>query len=168
MQQRLEAWKGRCAVCIADAPRSYHIISQCHTAAGQRANQERVAVQRSIRYSTRVICFKCGVPSRICQRWSTDGTVMEPGRDCQFFGVIFGVVFGIKHGYPEIWRRWQQQQAGLGEGVQTGMLVPYLGQGRGLQGLGYSRVMQAFMELTEQVQQEISFRKDRSDSNIIE
>jgi hypothetical protein len=57
-------------------------------------------MQRWIRYAANIVCYKCGVPKVVCQRWSADGRVPAGEHtDCQYFGVLIGVVVGIKHGY---------------------------------------------------------------------
>jgi hypothetical protein len=61
-------------------------------------------MQRWIKYPGNVVCYKCGVPKIICQRWSADGRVPEDGHDdCQDFGILIGVVVGIKHAYGDVW-----------------------------------------------------------------
>ena len=66
-------------------------------------------MQRSIKYAANVVCYKCGVPKVVCQRWSADGRVpAERHADCQYYGVLIGVVIGIKYGYPIAWEEWQR------------------------------------------------------------
>jgi hypothetical protein len=65
-------------VCRWSGRSHHHIISGCPAAIGQQANQERIQAQREIQYPHgKAACFKCGVPTQICERWSADGTVQD-------------------------------------------------------------------------------------------
>ena len=86
-------------------------------------------MQRSIRYAANVVCYKCGVPKVVCQRWSADGRVpAEEHADCQYFGVLIGVVVGVKHGYPTLWEEWQRRMQRRGTDIErAGGIVRVLG-----------------------------------------
>ena len=69
--------------------------------------QERkvVASKRGIVFEYGVVCYRCGVPQEICERWDNYSIQRESGT-CQFYGVLIGVVYGVKHAYPEVWKWW--------------------------------------------------------------
>jgi superfamily II DNA helicase RecQ len=81
--QRLEQWKGICVPCRRYGISSTHSVSRCQQEHSRRAEEERRVVQRSIRYPGNVVCYKCGVPKVICQRWSANRRVPVDGcGDC--------------------------------------------------------------------------------------
>ncbi len=107
MRQRLERWKGKCVVCYHAERECNHIISQCPAADSKAAEQERrvASSKRGIVFEKGVVCYQCGVPRSICERWVSD-SVVASGQSCQFYGVLIGVVYGIKHAYLDVWRGW--------------------------------------------------------------
>ena len=111
MHRRLQRWKNRCVVCHQQGRDSTHPVSRCREELGKKVERERQIVQRSIRYPSGQVCYRCGIPRTICEGWSGDGRVREvreggEQRACQFYGVLIGVVYAAKHGYPEIWQSW--------------------------------------------------------------
>ena len=110
LERRLEEWKGICMMCHSRGRDSMHSISRCGHEESRRADEERGKVQKTIRYPSNVVCYKCGVPRVICRRWSADGRVVADGQqDCQFYGILIGVVYGIKYGYVRIWEEWKER-----------------------------------------------------------
>lgn len=88
-----------------------HPISQCSRAHSQEVNRERGHVQRSIQFPASHVCYRCGVPRIICERWSEDGQARVFGADgkgyeCQFYGIMVAVVYSIKHTHRDVWDRW--------------------------------------------------------------
>ena len=97
-----------------------HSISRCVHEESRAAEEERRKVQKTIRYPSNVVCYKCGVPRAICRRWSADGRVLAEGQqDCQFYGILIGVVYGVKHRYGGIWDRWKERACRRGLTVGT-------------------------------------------------
>ena len=150
--QRLEEWKGRCVVCFRDGKSDRHIVSKCSSTVGRAAEQERrVASSKQGIPFARVVCFRCGMPRTICERW-VDGSFTESGRQCQFYGVLIGVVFGIKHAYPAIWQQWWEKGRWRGVGVESiGQQMQQLGVAAQRQAGGGIWLMHAFWEMTEEV-----------------
>jgi len=103
LERRLEEWEGICVMCHGHGQDSMHRIRRCVHEGSRVAEEERGKVQKTIRYPSNVVCYKCGVPRVICRRWSADGRVLAEGqKDCQFYGILIRVVYGVKHGYSEI------------------------------------------------------------------
>ena len=150
--QRLEQWKGVCVPCRSCGISSTHSISRCEQEHSKRAEEERRAMQRSIRYPGNVVCYKCGVPKVICQRWSADGRVpVDEYKDCQYFGILIGVVIGIKHGYVQAWDEWIRHMAQRGVRMTNaeGMVGAMGNEVEG--GESGTELVQAFIWLTERV-----------------
>ena len=119
LERRLEEWKGICVMCRGRGQDSMHSISRCTHEESRMAEEERRQVQKTIRYPSNVVCYKCGVPRVICRRWSADGQVLAEGQqDCQFYGILIGVVYGVKHGYGEIWKGWKERACRRGLKVE--------------------------------------------------
>ena len=115
LERRLEEWKGVCVMCHGRGQDSMHSISRCVHEGSRVAEEERGKVQKTIRYPSNVVCYKCGVPQVICRRWSADGRVLAEGqKDCQFYGILIGVVYGVKHGYSDIGTNGKKGRAGAG------------------------------------------------------
>lgn len=150
--QRLEQWKGVCVPCRSYGISSTHSISRCEQKHSERAEEERRVMQRSIRYPGNVVCYKCGVPKVICQRWSADGRVpVDEYKDCQYFGILIGVVVGIKHAYVVVWNEWvgRMQRRGI-EMMNTKEIVKVMGS-EGEEETGGTELVRSFMWLTDRI-----------------
>jgi superfamily II DNA helicase RecQ len=152
--QRLERWKGICVMCRSRNQTSTHSISRCRQEHSQQAEEERRRMQRWIRYAANVVCYKCGVPKVVCQRWSADGRVPAGEHtDCQYFGVLIGVVVGIKHGYPGVWEEWQRRMVRRGANIeQVEETIKVLGS-EAVGQEGGSELVHAFIWLTSRVEE---------------
>lgn len=111
MRERLHKWKNVCMLCQSRRWVSMHPISQCQHNHSRAANNERKLVQGSIRFPDSHVCFRCGVPRIICERWSEDGQARAFGPDgkeieCQFFGIMVAIVYSVKHAHRDVWDRW--------------------------------------------------------------
>ena len=62
LERRLEEWKGVCVMCYGRGQDSMHSISRCVHEGSRVAEEERGKVQKTIRYPSNVVCYKCGVP----------------------------------------------------------------------------------------------------------
>ena len=111
-------------------------------------------MQRSIKYAANVVCYKCGVPKVVCQRWSADGRVpAERHADCQYYRVLIGIVIGIKYGYPIAWEEWQWRMQRRGVDIeQAGGTVRVLGS-EAVGEEGGSELVHAFAWLTNRVEE---------------
>jgi hypothetical protein len=111
-----------------------------------------VIVQREIKFPRMHVCFRCGLPRIVCDRWSDDGRARaydEDGKErvCQFYGVLVGVVYGIKHADPEAWDQWFS--AAKKDPGWAGSMVKYLARPM-VEEEGYGcQIGRAFMWLTE-------------------
>jgi len=154
LERRLEEWKGVCVICHSRRQDNMHSISRCVHRESRAAEQERQIVQRTIRYPSNVVCYKCGVPRTICRRWSADGRVLaEGGAECQFFGILIGVVIGIKHGYRAAWEEWRRRAGRRGLGVEEGVsITEALARTGPNEGEG-SELLHAFMWLTDRIEE---------------
>jgi hypothetical protein len=154
LRERLNRWKHVCVMCHSRGKNSAHTINRCPLEDSMKAERERARVQRAIKFPQLQVCFKCGVPRLICERWSSDGRARihdedGKGAECQFYGVLLGVVYGVKHAYPEVWKRWFDIAK---RDVQwKGNMVEFLGTAmEGDEGLG-CQVGRAFMYCTEDI-----------------
>lgn len=154
LARRLERWKGICVMCRSRDQTSTHSISRCGREHSRQAEEERRGMQRSIKYAANVVCYKCGVPKVVCQRWSADGRVpAERHADCQYYGVLIGVVIGIKYGYPIAWEEWQRRMQRRGVDIeQAGGTVRVLGS-EAVGEEGGSELVHAFAWLTNRVEE---------------
>jgi hypothetical protein len=153
VQQRLERWKGWCVVCHSAGRPSYHSISRCSEPSSQPAEAERKRVQRSIKFSPDVGCYKCAVPRVICDGWTADGQSRSGSESCQFFGISIGVVYGVKDGYPGIWGRWVDMIRRRGETVRSEVEIEqFLARAIGKGGSDDSELLQAFMWMTRRME----------------
>ena len=129
-----------------------HTINRCASENSVKAERERKYAQRAVKFPQSQVCFKCGVPRLICDRWSSDGRARvydEEKREveCQYYGVLLGVIYGVKHAYPKIWKRWFE--AAKRDGRWRGNMVEFLGSSlEGDEGLG-CQIGRAFMYCTE-------------------
>lgn len=152
LRERLNRWKNVCMVCHSRGRDSMHTINRCRSEDSVKAERERKHVQRAVKFPQSQVCFKCGVPRLICDRWSSDGRarVYDEERrevECQFYGVLLGVIYGVKHAYPEIWKRWFE--TAKRDGRWRGNMVEFLGSSlEGDEGLG-CQIGRAFMYCTE-------------------
>lgn len=152
LRQRLNRWKNVCVVCHSQGKDSMHTINRCPSEDSVKAERERKHVQRAIRFPQSHVCFKCGMPRLICDRWSSDGRARvydEEKREveCQYYGVLLGVIYGVKHAYPGIWKRWFE--AAKRDGRWRGNMIGFLGSSlEGDEGLG-CQIGRAFMYCTE-------------------
>jgi hypothetical protein len=148
---RLKRWKNGCVVCHSQGKDSMQTINRCPSEDSVKAERERKHVQRAIKSPQSQVCFKCGVPRLICDRWSSDGRARvydEEKREveCQFYGVLSGVICGVKHAYPEIWKRWFE--TAKREERWRGNMVEFLGLSlEGDEGLG-CQIGRAFIYCT--------------------
>ena len=157
LRDRLFQWKNVCVVCYQRGDASGHPISRCQHADGKRAECERKRAHREIRYPDMHVCFRCGVPRVMCDRWSNDGRARAyeangKERVCQFYGVLVGVIYGIKYGYPNVWRKWvkiAEREAGW-----NGSMEGYLGQAIEAEEEYGCQVGRAFVWLTDWVREE--------------
>jgi hypothetical protein len=120
------------------------------------AEEERGKVQKTIRYPSNVVCYKCGVQRVICRRWSADGRVLaEDQKNCQFYGILIGVVYGVKHGYGEIWDRWKERacKRGLAVGKDTDVVEALASET--LNECGGSEMLHAFMWMTDRMKRSV-------------
>jgi superfamily II DNA helicase RecQ len=130
LRQRLNRWKNVCVVCHSQGKDSMHTINRCASEDSVKAERERKYAQRAVKFPQSQVCFKCGVPRLICDRWSSDGRARvydEEGMEveCQFYGLLLGVIYGVKHAYPDIWKRWFE--AAKRDGGWRGDMVEFLG-----------------------------------------
>ena len=141
-------------MCRSRNQTSAHSISRCGQEHSQQAEEERRKMQRWIRYAANVVCYKCGVPKVVCQRWSADGRVPAGEQtDCQYFGVLIGVVVGIKHGYPGLWEEWQRRMVRRGAKIeQVEETMKVLGS-EAVGQEGGSELVHAFIWLTGRVEE---------------
>jgi hypothetical protein len=149
---QLERWKGQCLICTAHDRSAEHIVTKCLSAEGALAG----AVQdymRTVRYPKHVACFRCGIPQRICNRWSPDGRTEVRGGVCQYYGILAGIVYSFPTAYPTIWARW------LGQAYSSGWIAQGTQPDRSFWGSAISdepeagtRLLQAFLWLTEQIE----------------
>ncbi len=134
IERELARWKGVCMVCMAEGRDSKHSVSRCTAGKGKLAESERQVAQGSIRFQDYSGCFKCGVPQDICESFEDNGRGgfrKIPGRECQFYGVIFGILYGIKHGYGAIWNSWMWRMREEGVDINDDRkLFTYLGRRR--------------------------------------
>lgn len=162
LRERLHQWKNVCALCRHHGQDSTHPISRCPHEHGRKAERERVLVQKGIQFPGMHVCYKCGVPRIICDRWSDDGRAREyrPDgfeRECQFFGVLIGVIYGIKFAHREAWDEWFRMAQS--DPKWPGAMVPYLGSAMD-EDEGYGcQVGRAFMWLTDRVQSKVGARQ---------
>jgi hypothetical protein len=68
------------------------------------AEREQAHMQKTIKFPQSHVCFKCGVPHLICERWSSDRRARvhdEDGKgvEYQFYGILLGVTYRVKHAY---------------------------------------------------------------------
>lgn len=152
LRERLNRWKNVCVMCHSRGKNSAHTINRCRLEDSMKAERERAHVQRTIKFPQSHVCFKCGVPRLMCERWSSDGRARVHDEDgkgvgCQFYGVLLGVTYGVKHAYPEVWKRWSDKAKG--DAQWRGNMVEFLGSSmEGDEGLG-CQVGRAFMYCTE-------------------
>lgn len=152
LEKRLEEWKGVCIICHSRQQDNMHSISRCVHHESRAAEQERQMVQKTIRYPSNVVCYRCGVPRTICRRWSANGRVLaEGGAECQFFGILIGVVIGIKHGYRSAWEEWSRRACRRGLGVEDGISITEALARTGSDEGGGSELLHAFMWLTDRI-----------------
>lgn len=152
LERRLEEWKGVCVVCHGGGRDSMHSISRCGHEESRVAEEERRKVQKTIRYPSNVVCYKCGVPRAICRRWSADGRVVVDGQqDCQFYGILIGVVYGMKYGYVQVWEKWKERawRRGLRVGTDRDVVATLASRVPGE--CGGSEMLDAFMWFTDQI-----------------
>jgi superfamily II DNA or RNA helicase len=154
LRERLNRWKNVCVICHSRGKNNAHTINRCRLEDSMKAERERAHVQRTIKFPQSHVCFKCGVPRLMCERWSSDGRARVHDEDgkgvgCQFYGVLLGVTYGVKHAYPEVWKRWSDKAKG--DAQWKGNMVEFLGSSiEGDEGLG-CQVGQAFMYCTEDI-----------------
>ena len=94
-------------MCHRRDKNSVYTINRCPLEDSIAAERERTHMQKTIKFPQSHVCFKCGVPRLICERWSSDGWARvhdEDGKgvECQFYGVLLGVTYGVKHAYPQV------------------------------------------------------------------
>jgi superfamily II DNA helicase RecQ len=153
LERRLEEWKSVCVMCHARGRDSMHSISRCGHEESGIAEEERRKVQKTIRYPSNVVCYKCGVPRVVCRRWSADGRVVVDGQqDCQFYGILIGVVYGIKYGYVQVWDKWKERAWKRGLTVSTDREVVATLASKVSGEYGGSEMLDAFMWLTDRIQ----------------
>jgi hypothetical protein len=104
-------------MCHSRGENSGYTINRCRLEDSITAERERAHVQKTIKFPQSHVCFKCGVPRLICERWSSDGRARvydEDGKgvECQFYGVLLGVTYGVKHAYLQVWKRWFDKAKG--------------------------------------------------------
>ena len=109
--QRVSEWKNRCAVCFIHGRKHQHTINECADLDGQAAAKKHGEVmgRGGISFVRNIVCFKCGLPQQVCDRWRGGGVAeIEGGRQkkCRFFRVMSGIVYGIRQGHPQIWQEW--------------------------------------------------------------
>lgn len=161
LERRLEEWKGICVMCHGRGQDSMHSISRCVHEGSRAAEEERRKVQKTIRYPSNVVCYKCGVPRVICRRWSADGRVLAEGeKDCQFYGILIGVVCGIKHGYSEIWAKWKERACRRGLTMETEREVVAALASETPSERGGSEMLHAFMWMTDRMQRPVVEAKE--------
>ncbi|KAK5709420.1 hypothetical protein LTS12_028090, partial [Elasticomyces elasticus] len=152
IEQRLSEWKNRCVVCFHEGQPDRHIISRCPNAVAQMAEKERkvAASKGGIAFAKQIVCYRCGIPRKMCDRW-TDGGFRDSGQSCQFYGVLIGVVYGIKHACPWVWAQWWKKGRWKGADVQgSPQQMQRLGEEAKGQAGGGVWLMHAFWEMTEE------------------
>ena len=103
LRERLNRRKNVCVMCHGRGENSVHTINRCPLEEeSMKVERERAHVQKRIKLPQSHVCFKCGVPRLICERWSSDGRARvhdEDGKgvECQFYGILLGVTYGVKH-----------------------------------------------------------------------
>ena len=154
LRQRLNWWKNVCVVCHSQGKNSMHTINCCLLEDSVKAERERKYAQQAVKFPQSQVCFKCGMPRLICDRWSSDGQARVYNKErreveCQFYRVLLGVIYGVKHACPDIWKRWFK--AAKWDRRWRGDMVEFLGSSlEGDEGLG-CRIGRAFMYCTEDI-----------------
>lgn len=162
IQQRLERWKNRCVICQRAGRASRHSMSKCSNPGSQPAEVERRRIQRTIRFGANAGCYKCGVPRRICERWTADGQFRTEADSCQFFGILIGVVCGVRYGYPSIWGEWVEKISRQGEvGDSVEEIEKFLAQPTSRAGLEGNGLLEAFMWTTARIEDKCGFDRQR-------
>ena len=114
--QKLDEWTGRCPICYTYGVRGVgmdHRILACPMEGVEVMQEEFRRMKAGIRYSKYSVCFECGVPQAICQRWESNdsGGWKRSGKQvCQYAETVIGGVAAVlvrnPNGVREIVIQW--------------------------------------------------------------
>lgn len=113
-KEQLERWAGRCVVCHLVGEEVFHEMEACPQHGGEtwtavKGNKEFMVegmFTKRRRFSKHAVCFWCGLPQAICDRWeaidSDNGRFrLVRANGCQYEGVVMNVYAGAYASYLE-------------------------------------------------------------------
>ena len=100
-ERRLQGWANRCPWCYTQGrvgASTEHALEQCPDPEGGEVRRGYEKMKAGIRYGKYCVCYECGVPQAICDRFEANGTGgwrWRREQTCQYPGVMIGAVIGM-------------------------------------------------------------------------